>query len=173
MKEPFVIFMCGLPLAGKSTFCENHLTDVEYIFGSTDDYIEKQCQRQGITYNEGFHTYIEEACANLVQQLILSVRHNKNIVIDQTNLSLKARKKKLKYIPEYYHKVAIHLPITLEESIERNTRPGKIIPEDVLKSMAQSIKLPTVEEGFDQVFIGVDSFLSVYPDGLKVQDELK
>jgi predicted kinase len=169
MKEPFVIFMCGLPLAGKSTFCENYLTDVEYIFGSTDDYIEKQCKRQGITYNEGFHTYIEEACTNLVQQLILSVRYNKNIVIDQTNLSPKTRKKKLKYIPEYYHKVAIHLPITLEESISRNTRPGKIIPEDVLKSMAQSIKLPKTEEGFDEVFIGVDSFLSVYPDGLTTE----
>ena len=41
MNQPFLIMLCGLPLAGKSTFCENYLADVDYTFVSTDDYIEK------------------------------------------------------------------------------------------------------------------------------------
>lgn len=153
IKEPFIVLMCGLPLAGKSTFYNDYLKEQDHVFISTDDYIEKQCQRVGLTYNQGFDLYIKEACDDLVQQLLLSIRYDKNIIIDQTNLNPKSRKKKLRFVPEYYHKVAIYLPITLEESIKRNTRIGKIIPENVIRSMSESITLPTKEEGFNSVFI--------------------
>lgn len=172
MKSPFVIFLCGLPLAGKSTFYENHLKQLDHIFISTDAYIERQCKRVGLTYDQGFDLYIKEACDDLMQQLMTSIRYNKSIIIDQTNLNVKSRKKKLRYIPEFYTKVAIYLPTTLDESIQRNTRPGKIIPKIVLESMNDSIKVPTVEEGFDQVFIGVDSFLSVYPNEMLAESDV-
>lgn len=171
MKSPFVIFLCGLPLAGKSTFYENYLKQSDHTFLSTDDYIEKQCKENDLTYNQGFEYLIRPACDWLHTELKRAVE-SENIIIDQTNLNVKSRKRKLKLIPAYYHKVAVYLPITLEESLQRNTRPGKIIPEDVIRSMNDSIKIPTVEEGFDQVFIGVDSFLNVYPNGLSAETEV-
>lgn len=169
MRTPFFIMLIGLPLAGKSTFYENYLKQSDHTFLSTDDYIERQCKKVGFTYNQGFELYIKEACNDLMQQLRVSILHNKSIVVDQTNLNVKSRKRKLKLIPDHYHKVAIYLPITVEESLRRNTRPGKIIPESVIRSMNDSIQIPTVEEGFDEVFIGIDSFLSVCPAGLKVE----
>lgn len=162
--HPFAIFMCGLPLAGKSTFYNKNLKHLDHIFLSTDDYIERQCKKVDMTYNQGFELYIKEACDDLMNQLLLSIRYKKSFIIDQTNLNVKSRKKKLRHIPEYYYKVAVYLPITPEESIQRNTRPGKTIPEDVIKSMHKSIQLPTVEEGFDEVFMSVDDFLTVHSD---------
>lgn len=168
MKSPFFIMLIGLPLAGKSTFYENYLKQSDHTFLSTDDYIEKQCKENDLTYNQGFEYLIRPACDWLHTELKRAVE-SQNIIIDQTNLNVKSRKRKLKLIPNHYHKTAIYLPITLEESLRRNTRPGKIIPENVIRSMNDSIQIPTVEECFDQVFIGTDSFLSVYPTGLKVQ----
>ena len=161
MKSQFCIFFVGLPLAGKSTFYNEHLKQMDHVLISTDEYIEKHCKKSNLTYNEGFDLYIKDACSDLVNQLLFATQNKKNIIIDQTNLNPKSRKKKLKFIPKDYHKVAIYFPITLEESIRRNTRPGKIIPLNVLKSMYESIKLPTVEEGFDEVCM-VDDFKTVH-----------
>lgn len=114
-----------------------------------------------LSAKEGFDLYIKDACDNLVKQLLFAIENKQNIVIDQTNLNVRSRKKKLKFIPKDYHKAAIYFSITLDESIQRNTRPGKTIPLNVIKSMSESIKLPTVEEGFDEVY-SVDDFKTVH-----------
>ena len=163
MKEPFIILMCGLPLAGKSTFYKNYLEHYDHVLLSTDAYIEKECKKNGLTYNEGFDLYITEACDDLINNLRIAVLHDKNIIVDQTNLNPKSRKKKLRHISEYYHKIAIYLPITIEDSLERNVRPGKTIPESVIRSMSKSIKYPTISEGFDSVFLTPSEFERTLP----------
>jgi predicted kinase len=150
--------MCGLPLAGKSTFYNNTLKDYDHVFISTDHYIEIQCKKTGLTYNQGFDLYIKDACDDLMRNLLIAVKNSKNIIIDQTNLNPKSRKKKLRVIPDFYHKIAVYLPITVEESLKRNNRPGKIIPESVIRSMANSIKIPAKHEGFNEVFLNAQEF---------------
>ena len=119
---------------------------------STDDYIEKQAQRCGLTYNQIFDDVIDDATRELELELSMAKDKGKNIIWDQTNLSVKTRKKKLSKLPSFYHRGVVCFEILLEEALERNKhREGKFIPESILKRMWHQFEIPTLEEDFDYV----------------------
>ena len=152
------IFLVGIPTSGKSTYVQK-LKEQECwenaVVLSTDDYIEKEAQKLGRTYNEIFDETISDATKELELKLRYAIQNNFNIIYDQTNLTIKTRKKKLSKIPDYYHKTAVYFEISLEESLERNEkREGKYIPKSVLKRMFHQFEIPSIEEGFNFVECG-------------------
>lgn len=147
--------LCGIPTSGKTTYIEK-LKKLDYwsdaVVLSTDNYIEKIAQRMGVTYNQIFDDVIDDATRELELELIMAKDKGKNIIWDQTNLSVKARKKKLSKVPSFYARGAVYFEISLEEALERNKhREGKFIPESVLKRMWHQFEVPTINEGFDYV----------------------
>jgi hypothetical protein len=150
-----MIMLCGLPTSGKSTYVQKLKTLNQWkdaVVLSTDAYIDKEAKSQGSTYNEVFEDTIKEATKDLEQNLKNAILHQKNIIWDQTNLTLKTRVRKLKSIPEFYTCDAIYFLISLDEAFKRNhLRPGKFIPESVLKTMHSQFQIPTLEEGFNYV----------------------
>lgn len=150
-----LIMLCGLPTSGKSTFVSKLLSDSTFknsVVLSTDAYIEKIAQQMNSTYNDIFENTIDEANRQLELTLIEAKDRGKSLIWDQTNLTPKTRKKKLSKIPSSYTRIAIWFDITLEEALKRNQqRPGKMIPENILKSMSQQFVPPSCDEGFDVV----------------------
>ena len=152
---PECVFLCGIPCCGKSTYAEK-LKTIPYwenaVVLSTDNYIEKQAQRMGMTYNQIFDDVIDDATRELELEFIMAKDKGKNIIWDQTNLSVKTRKKKLSKLPSYYYRGVIYFEISLEEALERNeNREGKYIPKSVLHRMWHQFEIPTLEEDFDYV----------------------
>jgi predicted kinase len=152
---PELVMLCGIPTSGKSTYVEK-LKKLDYwkdaVVLSTDNYIEKQAQRCGLTYNQIFDDVIDNATRELELEFSMAKDKGKNIIWDQTNLSVKTRKKKLVKLPSFYPRGVIYFPISLEEALERNeNREGKYIPKSVLKRMYHQFEVPTIEEGFDYV----------------------
>ena len=152
---PEAIFLVGIPCSGKSTYV-NKLRDYEYwkdaVVLSTDNYIEEQAKRLGMTYNEVFQDCIDEATRQLEMSFVRAKEEGKRIIWDQTNLSIKTRKKKLTKVPSIYKRTVVWFPVDLEEALKRNkTREGKFIPESILKRMYHQFEVPTLEEGFDFV----------------------
>jgi predicted kinase len=152
---PELVMLCGIPTCGKSTYV-NKLKKLDYwkdaVVLSTDNYIENQAQRLGLTYNQIFDDVIDNATRELELAFIEAKDKGKNIIWDQTNLSIKARKKKLAKLPSLYARGVIYFDITLEEALRRNeNREGKYIPKSVLKRMYHQFEVPTIEEGFDYV----------------------
>jgi len=152
---PECVFLCGIPCCGKSTYAEK-LKTIPYwsnaVILSTDAYIEKQAQRMGLTYNQIFDDVIGDATRELELQLNMAKDKGKNIIWDQTNLSVKSRRKKLLKIPSFYARGVIYFEISLEEALERNNhREGKFIPESILKRMYHQLEIPTKNEDFDYV----------------------
>jgi predicted kinase len=147
--------LCGLPTSGKSTFVSKLLQDPAYknlVILSTDSYIESVAQRMNSTYNDVFDDTIGEATRQLELTLIEAKDRGKSLIWDQTNLTPKSRKKKLSKIPSAYARIAIWFDIALDEALKRNQqRPGKMIPENVLRSMSQQFVSPPCDEGFDVV----------------------
>lgn len=149
------VMLCGIPTSGKSTYVEK-LKKLDYwkdaVVLSTDAYIEKEAQRMGMTYNQVFDDVIDNATRELELQLNMAKDKGKNIIWDQTNLSIKARKKKLAKLPSFYARGVIYFEISLEEALERNKhREGKFIPESILKRMWHQFEIPTRNEDFDYV----------------------
>lgn len=150
-----LIMMCGLPTSGKSTYVQK-LKKLSYwenaVVLSTDNYIEEYAKRVGQTYNEVFDDVIPDATRELELQLNMAKEKGKNIIWDQTNLSRKSRKNKLRKIPSSYARGVVYFEIPLEEALERNKhREGKFIPESILKRMWHQLEIPTREEDFDYV----------------------
>ena len=157
---PELVMLCGIPCSGKSTYV-NKLLTYEYwkdaIILSTDNYIEEQAKRLGMTYNEVFQDCIDEATRQLEMSFVGAKEEGKRIIWDQTNLSIKTRKKKLTKVPSIYKRTVVWFRVDLEEALKRNeTREGKFIPESILKRMYHQFEIPTLEEGFDFVSCGND-----------------
>ena len=157
---PELVMLCGIPCSGKSTYV-NKLLTYEYwkdaIILSTDNYIEEQAKRLGMTYNEVFQDCIDEATRQLEMSFVRAKEEGKRIIWDQTNLSIKTRKKKLTKVPSIYKRTVVWFQVDLEEALKRNgTREGKFIPESILKRMYHQFEVPTLEEGFDFVSCGND-----------------
>ena len=160
MYIPEIVMLCGIPCSGKSTYV-NKLLTYEYwensIILSTDNYIEEQAKRLGMTYNEVFQDCIDEATRQLEMSFVGVKEEGKRIIWDQTNLSIKTRKKKLTKVPSIYKRTVVWFQVDLEEALKRNeTREGKFIPESILKRMYHQFEIPTLEEGFDFVSCGND-----------------
>lgn len=153
-----LVMLCGIPTSGKSTYVEK-LKKLDYwkdaVVLSTDNYIEKYAKSVGQTYNEVFDDVIPDATRELELDFNMAKDKGRNIIWDQTNLSVKTRKKKLSKLPSHYHRGVIYFTVSLEDALERNKhREGKFIPESVLKSMHEQFVIPTIEEGFDYVECG-------------------
>ena len=150
-----LIMLCGIPTSGKSTYVEK-LKKLEYwkdaVVLSTDNYIEEYAKRVGQTYNEVFDDVIPDATRELELELNMAKDKGKNIIWDQTNISLKTRRKKLLKIPSFYARGAVYFEVSLEDALERNKhREGKFIPESILKRMWHQFEIPTRNEDFDYI----------------------
>ncbi len=149
------VMLCGIPTSGKSTYVEK-LKTLDYwkdaVVLSTDNYIEKYAERVGQTYNEVFDDVIPDATRELELNFIMAKDKGKDIIWDQTNLSIKTRKRKLSKLPSMYRRCAVYFEVSYEDAIQRNkTREGKFIPESILHRMWHQFEIPTLEEGFDYV----------------------
>lgn len=147
------LIMCvGLPNSGKSTFYSKHYPT--HIRLSTDSYIEWFASQANSTYNEVFNFAIKQAQCCLDDILSYAITSQNPVYWDQTNLTVKTRKAKLKSIPESYERIAVFFNTPFDVCMERNrAREGKMIPQRVMLQMKESLVPPTIEEGFSKIII--------------------
>ena len=128
---------------------------------STDDYIEKFAQENNKTYNEVFAKHFPLALSLMNKDFDNAIANNKNIIVDQTNLSIKSRNKKLCRIPKNYHKrCVIIFPVSdFVHDKYLHERIGKTIPEHDMKKMRESFQLPSRDEGFDVISYYVNIYI--------------
>ena len=153
--KPIFFMTAGLPGSGKSTFLGS-LSEAlpDLVIGSTDDFIEKEGRKLGLNYSEAFKAIsFAHAKADLKKTITLAIKDKKNLVLDQTNCSAKARRTKLEDIPPSYTKVCLVFDVSdtvLQERLANRARTtGKFIPEHVMKNMTDSWQSPSCKDGFD------------------------
>lgn len=141
---PQLYILCGLPCSGKSTFALSEQFD-DFTHLSTDAYIEAVAKMKHKTYNDVWKDTIKEAAKVFYGLMCIAATTNKNVLIDQTNLTVKTRKLKIDLFVKHEPTI-VYFNSPLEIIKSRNCRPGKHIPENVLTSMYKSLEVPTTEE---------------------------
>lgn len=150
-----VYMLIGVPGSGKSTWVANQPFDWnKTVIASTDNYVDRIAKDQGKTYSDVFKSAIKDAEANVVKTVSDAVANGYDIIWDQTNTSAKARAGKLKTLPADYKKIAVvfQTPDQKEHQRRLASRPGKIIPPEVVGSMIKNFQMPTKAEGFDEIW---------------------
>ena len=155
---PVFTMLVGLPGTGKSTWITHEYQDVPFVDCvqlSTDAEIEKMCASQGITYDQGFKLFIDQAQKIVNQKMADAIKNRHDIVLDQTNLTKKSRARKMAQLPRAYKKYAVFFPVPEEAEWKRrlSARPGKCIPQSVLDDMQRGLEMPSTDEGFDEVMV--------------------
>jgi len=146
---PVAVIMCGLPGSGKSTFSKS-VPGSRFTYLSTDDFIESAAQWAGKTYDEMFEDNIGPATVYVNEHFRNVVACQGNFIWDQTNLTVKKRRKILSQLPKDYYKICVLVQTNDDTRAERlAARVGKTVPPHILKSMQDSFVMPTEEEGFD------------------------
>jgi len=159
-QRPSVVVLVGLPASGKSTARANAIATGSardsHIY-STDDRIDAYAAEMGKTYSEVFQEYAKVATQIANQEVDDAIARKQNVLWDQTNMTVKKRRKIINRFPKEYRLecVCILPPFNQEQEDELQRRlegrSGKDIPDFVMKSMRNSFDLPSQNEGFNRV----------------------
>ena len=151
--QPKLYVLVGVPGSGKSTWVANQDWAKDCVYVSTDTWVELEAERQGRTYSEVFEEYMPKAVNIMSAQVIDARDQGRDIIWDQTSTTVMSRRRKFSMLPDYYAIAVVFRCPDLDELMRRlNSRPGKIIPLDVVESMIKNFEVPTEEEGFKEIW---------------------
>ena len=145
--------LIGVPGSGKSTWVKNQIWALGLSVVSTDNFVEAYANQQGRTYSEVFGDYMPAAIDLMIQQVAFARQHDNTVIWDQTSVTVASRRKKFRMLPNYKHiAVVFKTPDPEELSRRLASRPGKIIPEEIVKDMIDRFEMPTLAEGFAEIW---------------------
>ena len=145
--------LVGVPCSGKSTWASNQYWTATCAYVSTDKWIEIFAKELGSTYTNIFQSWMPIAVDSMTKEVVLARDMGRDIVWDQTSTTVKSRAKKFAMLPDYEHiAVVFETPQTSELIKRLASRPGKEIPWDVVSGMINSFEMPTLEEGFTEIW---------------------
>jgi len=144
--------LIGVPGSGKSTWVKNQDWTPACFYISTDKWVEIFAREVGRTYNEVFDTFMDTAIELMSKEVRVAEQFDTDVIWDQTNTTVKSRAKKFRMLPGYEHIAVVFATPDPLEHARRLDRPGKKIPENVLKSMIEGFEMPTLEEGFKEIW---------------------
>eukprot|EP00746_Dinoflagellata_sp_MGD_P152594 gnl/MRDRNA2_/MRDRNA2_83772_c0_seq1.p1 gnl/MRDRNA2_/MRDRNA2_83772_c0~~gnl/MRDRNA2_/MRDRNA2_83772_c0_seq1.p1 ORF type:complete len:276 (+),score=36.25 gnl/MRDRNA2_/MRDRNA2_83772_c0_seq1:95-829(+) len=170
-KSPTVYMMVGVPASGKSFWLKNWLgleksyDDGEttrydqYVFLSSDFYVEKYAKEHNKSYSEVFEEAMKAgAYKKMLEDRDYAIKEKLDVYWDQTNLNVKVRTSRLSLFDGYRKVAVVWEPPKAEQEVREwncrlNNRGGKIIPTNRLNNMLADFEMPTTNEGFDEIIV--------------------
>lgn len=155
-RKPTLYLPVGLPGSGKTTWVTAHLPQIKRL--STDDLLISRAEAEGLSYREAYLQHGRWSAKTLCQQWTLAAQNGEDVIIDQTNLTVASRWRKLIDFPDH-HKVAIFFDIPVDLAIQRVKARAKANGHDVpvqdIHAMWDRMESP-FERDFDEVWQPLD-----------------
>jgi predicted kinase len=141
----FVVLAIGMPGSGKTTwFRRRGVTPLssDLLRNILFDDVEEQ-RYQGLV----FSTLRSLLRARLIARMPWNY-------VDATNLSIHERRQWIKMAKSFGYEVqAVFFDVPLEVCLERNSKRDRSVSEDVMRKMAEKLKPPVFEEGFEKITV--------------------
>jgi len=148
--------LIGVPGAGKSTWIKNQIWALGLPVVSSDMYVEIEAHRQGKTYTEVFEEYMPIAVRLMVNHALTCQANRLDFIWDQTSTTVASRAKKFNtLLPSQYEHIAVVFKVPEPAELMRRlaSRPGKMIPPDVMENMIRNFEPPSLDEGFKEIWV--------------------
>ena len=141
----YVVLAIGLPGSGKTTwFGRRGVTPLssDLLRNILFDDVEEQ-RYQGLV----FSTLRSLLRARLIARMPWNY-------VDATNLSIHERRQWIKMAKSFGYEVqAVFFDVPLEVCLDRNRQRDRSVSEDVMRKMAEKLKPPLFEEGFEKITV--------------------
>ena len=146
--KPQLIFLCGLPGSGKSTWAELNKYKLSAVVHSSDSIREQL----GDINDQSQNDLVFKILHKRVREDLLC---GKNVIVDQTGLNRKERIYFLDYILRDIpcRKVCILFATPIECCKKNNANRERKEPEYVIDRMVRSFNVPCKQEGWDDIQI--------------------
>ena len=145
--------LVGVPASGKTTWVSNQDWALACAYISTDKWVEIFAKEIGSTYSRVFTDFMPTAVECMAKEVVNARTMGRDIIWDQTSTTVKSRAKKFAMLPDYEHiAVVFNTPEHKELYRRLLSRPGKDIPDHVIASMIAGFEMPTLEEGFKEIW---------------------
>jgi len=150
---PVCYQLIGVPGSGKSTWIANQPWTKDCVIVSTDNHVDAYARSVGKTYNEVFSDYMPTAVNLMADDVVRARTAGKDIIWDQTSTTVASRRRKFNMLRDYRH-IAVVFPTPEVDELDRrlSARPGKNIPGSVILRMISQFDMPTVDEGFSEIW---------------------
>ena len=145
--------LIGVPGSGKSTWIKNQEWAKDCAIVSTDMWVEMEAERVGKTYSEIFDDYMPKAVKLMANHVELARDKGMDIIWDQTSTTIASRRRKFNMLKDYRH-IAVVFKTPEPEELARRlaSRPGKNIPDHVMKRMIEDFDPVELEEGYSEIW---------------------
>jgi predicted kinase len=141
----FVVLAIGLPGSGKTTwFGRRGITPLssDLLRNILFDDVEEQ-RYQGLV----FSTLRSLLRARLIAKMPMNY-------VDATNLSIHERRQWIKMAKSFGYEVqAVFFDVPLDVCLERNRQRDRSVSEEIMRKMAEKLKPPVFEEGFEKITV--------------------
>jgi len=141
----FVVLAIGLPGSGKTTwFGRRGITPLssDLLRNILFDDVEEQ-RYQGLV----FSTLRSLLRARLIARMPANY-------VDATNLSIHERRQWIKMAKSFGYEVqAVFFDVPLDICLQRNSQRDRSVSEDIMRKMAEKLKPPVFEEGFEKITV--------------------
>ena len=145
-----LFIMIGAPGSGKTTWCKNNVP-------KNAVYISRDEIRFNIIKDEDSYFSKEKIVYDIfINKINEALESGLDVYADQTSLNAGSRKKLIDALnkrPDEINVIYIERPLStiLEYNLKRTGR--KLVPNDVIIKMYNSISKPTAKEGIDYLYI--------------------
>ena len=145
--------LVGVPGSGKTTWVGNQDWMQNLAQIGTDKWVEIFAREVGQTYSEVFDHIMPVAVDLMIKEAILFRDLGRDIIWDQTSTTVTSRRRKFATLPDHDH-IAIVFRTPDDEELARRlaSRPGKTIPDHVVRNMIKHFEMPTEVEGFKEIW---------------------